>query len=155
LLYVTLATVHVLAAILWIGPPLGAYAFVVHAYRSRDPERILWVERIAERVLFYEHVALVVLLGSGAGFVWLSGGAILVLPWLQRKLALFVPVAIFEAYDIYLAHVVVKRLLDSGVPLDDPGWKSAHRHRRWLAMASVPVTLIFIPGILYSAVAKQ
>ena len=154
MLYSFLKFVHVVAAILWIGPPLGAYYFLSRAHQTRDEARILWSERVAERVLWFEHLALIALIASGAIVVWLSDWSLLAMPWLQKKLVLFAGVLVFESYDIWFAHVFMKRMLKEDVPLSDPRWQRAKQLRRWLNLGALPV-LVMIPAILWFAIAKQ
>jgi uncharacterized membrane protein len=152
--YAILEFLHVLAVILWIGPPLGAYYFLFRGHRSGDESRILWCERIAERVLFVEHAALVALIATGLTIVALSDWALLAVPWLQKKLALFAAVMIFEIYDIWFAHRFVRRLLDDQVPLDDPRWTRAARLRRLLILGAMPVSIL-IAMIVWFAISKR
>ncbi len=154
-LYLIPKFLHLVAVILWIGPPLGAYVFLFQAHRSKDEAKILWAERITERVLVLEHVALLVLVASGLAVVAESDWALLAVPWLRKKLVLFGGVLVFEAFDIWLNHRVVKRLLDRAVPLSDPRWHRADRLRRWLIAAAVPVAVALIPLILWFAISKQ
>lgn len=147
--------VHLAALVLWIGPPLGAYWLLYAAYASKDGARILWTERAVEQVLVVEHLAFVVLLGSGAFLVWASGGALLVMPWMLKKLALVAGVVAFELADGYLAHHVLHRLLRLEDPLGTREWARAERLRRRLGYAAALVGLILIPGIFYFAVSKQ
>jgi uncharacterized membrane protein len=147
--------IHLFAVILWIGPPLGAYYLVFSAYRSKDQDRLIWAERCAEQVLIVEHIAFVVLIASGAYLVWLSGGTMLAMPWLQKKLYLFAGVFAFELYDIAIAHVFLHRLLKQPNPLVSPEWPRAERHRKILAALCAIVALVLIPGIFYFAIAKQ
>jgi uncharacterized membrane protein len=154
-LYAILEFLHVVAVILWIGPPLGAYYFLFRAHRSGDHAKVLWAERLAERVLWFEHLALLVLIASGVFMVQQSGWALLAVPWLKKKLALFAAVILFEAYDIWFAHRFMKRLLAVDVPEGDPRWTIAARLRRWLILGAIPVGALCIPMILWFAIAKQ
>jgi uncharacterized membrane protein len=154
-LYVILKFLHVIAVILWIGPPLGAYYFLYRAHRSKQEATILWSEQMSERVLRLEHGALLVLIASGLVIVQQSDWALLAVPWLQKKLALFGGVMIFELYDIWFAHRFMRRLLRENVPLSDPRWLLADRLRRFLIISAIPVGALLVPLILWFAIAKQ
>lgn len=147
--------VHLLSLILWVGPPLGAYYILWQVHRSRDRTQMVWAQRYVERVLVVEHIAFVVLILSGAYLVWLTDGALLNMPWLQKKLWLFAGVLVFELVDIWISHFVLAHILEEKDPLDSPEWPRVERMRRTLAIAALPVAFILVPGIFYFAVAKQ
>jgi uncharacterized membrane protein len=153
--YLLLKLFHLVAVIMWIGPPLGAYLLLFKAHAEKDEARILWMERATERVLGIEHVAFVVMVGTGLAMIWASDGVLLAMPWLVKKLWVFGGIVLFEMYDIWLAHVVTARALASGAPLDGPEWARIKRLRLPLIAMSLVVGLGLIPAILYFAVAKQ
>ena len=154
MLYAMAKLIHVVAVILWIGPPLGAYALVVSAYRGGDKARIVWAERECERVLVIEHVAFFLLLASGVMMTVSLGEGALSMSWLRNKLVLVALVVLFELFDMWLAHHVFKRVFAAAEPFDTLAWQASKRWRRALYVAAVPVGLVFIPGILFFAVVK-
>jgi uncharacterized membrane protein len=147
--------VHLLSVLFWIGPPLGAYCFLFAAHRSGDRARIVWTERIAERVLAAEHIAFAAMIASGAWLVWLSEGALLAMPWFEKKLGCFAGVFLFEVFDIWISHHVLARVLREPDPAGSPGWRRAMQLRRSLFFAAIPVALLLLPAIFYFAVGKQ
>jgi hypothetical protein len=147
--------IHLVSLIFWIGPPLGAYFMLIGAHRSNDKARIVWAERCTERVLAIEHVAFIVLLASGAYLVWLSDGAMLAMPWLQKKLWAVGGVVAFETFDIWISHRVWARVLADADPTSSVAWRRAMRLRSRLFVAAIPVALVLLPAIFYFAVAKQ
>lgn len=153
--YIFAKLIHIVAMILWIGPPLGAYYIVYQTHRTGDPERLVWAERLAERVLRIEHVAFVFLIGSGVYILYCTGWGFLSLPWLRKKLMLFGGVLLFELFDIWVSHWALKKVLEAPEPHLHPDWPRAERLRFWLAALGVPVGTILIPGILYFAIAKS
>ena len=155
LLYLGLKFLHLLAVILWIGPPLGAYYFLFRAHASKEEARILWCEALAERVLVAEHLALLALIATGLFMVQQSAWSMLAMPWLQKKLLAFAGVLAFEAFDVWFAHRLVKRLIRERVPLSDPRWLRAERLRRWLVLTSIPVGAILLPLMIWFAISKQ
>ena len=155
MLYAWLKLAHLLSLVLWIGPPLGAYYALVCAHGSGDRERIVWVERITERVLVAEHVALVFVVATGVALVQIGPWQLFGTPWLRTKLLMFLGVLAFEAFDMWLAHRFMTRLLACEDPLSHPEWGRAERLRRWLIVAAIPVGLVLVPGMFLSAVLKS
>jgi len=153
--YAILKVVHLLAVVLWIGPALGAYWFLYRAHREADLARRAWVERLTERVLVLEHVALVVVIVSGVALVEIGPWGYATTPWLQKKLVAFAGVLLFEAFDIYLAHVLFRRLLATERPFEAPAWLRAERLRLHLIRAAVIVGGLLIPAMFFFAVWKQ
>jgi hypothetical protein len=160
-LYLALKLAHLVAVILWIGPPLGAYAVLGRALKERHGDvdggraRLIWVERQVERVLVLEHIAFPVLIASGIGMVWFVGvDAALQWTWLKWKLAAVAFIVAFEVFDIYVSHVVWPPVLRADDPWAHASWPRAKAARRRLALAAVPVALVFIPATLWLAVVK-
>lgn len=154
MLYAIAKLLHLVAVILWIGPALGAYVFLFAALKERDGAKLLFVERITERILLLEHLALLAVIATGLVMVAATGWTFFSAPWLQLKLLAFAGVLVFELFDIWLAHHVVRRLLVRKIPLDAPEWSRADRWRRGLAFAALPVGGILVPAMLYLAVLK-
>ena len=156
--YLVIKLVHLVALLLWIGPPLGMYVLLFRAHATRATEQVLWLERESERVLVLEHVAFVVLLLTGAALVFQMGPAALSIPWLQKKLVCVAAIVVFEGFDIWLAHVVTHRILngaDAIVDLRDPRFARVRSLRRVLAMCALPIVILCIPGAFYFAVTKS
>jgi uncharacterized membrane protein len=152
--YAVVKLLHVVAVILWIGPPIGAYLALLRAYRSRDMARIRIVEQDVERVLRLEHAAFLVLLASGVGLVLVTDGAALQWPWLQKKLWAVAGICAFEVFDIYVEHVVARRVFALADPTTSPHWGAFLKLRMALGIAAIPVALGMVPAALWFAVAK-
>ena len=146
--------VHVVAVVLWIGPPLGAYYLLVQAHRGRDPARIVWAERHCERVLIAEHVAFLVLVVSGLLMLYSVDWTLLEQGWMRAKLHLVALVVLFEAFDMWLAHVVFRKLLATDAEVGSPPWRKASRMRLVLAGAGMLIVVVILPAIFWFAVAK-
>ncbi len=153
--YAVVKLVHVLAVILWIGPPVGAYLTLYRAYASKDLVRVRNAERDVERVLLLEHVAFIVLLASGAGLVLVTDGALLQAPWLQKKLWAVAGIVLFEAFDVYVENIVAKRVFALDDPTTSPHWRAFMKLRIALGIAAIPVALGLVPATLWFAVAKM
>ncbi|MBI4817843.1 MAG: DUF2269 family protein [Deltaproteobacteria bacterium] len=149
--YPLLKLFHLVSAILWIGPALGAYAFLVAAHR--DPtmaDRLEWIETTCERVLRVEHVAFIGLVISG--FLLMAiGGWSAESPWLFKKLLLFVFVFAFEGFDVWVSHVALPRALSK----DSEARARADALRLVVAKAGVVVGGLLVPAILWLAVVKS
>jgi uncharacterized membrane protein len=151
--YALVKVVHLLALVVWIGPPLGAYFLLAMAWREGDDERITWTERLTERVLRVEHGALVVWLGSGVALLWLSDWAWLSAPWMHAKLALVGVVLAFEVFDIWHAHVLSRRVFEADDPRAHPHHARMVRSRLWLIRLALVLGLV-IPLVFWLAVYK-
>jgi hypothetical protein len=75
-------------------------------------------------------------------------------PWLQTKLLLFGAVLAFELLDIWVAHVLFRRLLLRGAAASEAEWQAAGRWRTRVALLAIPVGGLLVPAILYLAIAK-
>ena len=155
--YALLKLVHLLAVVLWIGPPLGAYYILFAAHRDSGgdgaADRILFAERAAERVLLFEHIALVILVVSGGLLVFIGPWQLFGTPWLAKKMILFAGVLLFEVFDIWLAHVVFARLLKAGT-VTGAEFARADKKRRVLAGFGGIVFFGLIPAMFYLAIVK-
>lgn len=132
---------HLLAAIAWIGPSIGAWWVYRHAARAGYAQQAI---RWFEKVMVAEHVALLVL--GGTGLVLVSGYGWWPLPaWLVWKLGLVALVVVpIEGIDLLLAHFwLPKHRDDAGLKIFD----------RWLWGAGVPLMLA-IACILMLAVVR-
>lgn len=145
---------HLITVILWIGPALGAYYFVWRVQKENDPDRALWVEKTAERVLVFEHLALAGMIGTGIWMLAASGWSMARAAWLQNKLYLFCAVLVFEAFDIYVAHGLFHRLVNSGAKPGGKEWEEAEKVRKILLWMALPIGTFVIPAIFYFAVLK-
>jgi uncharacterized membrane protein len=154
MIYAIAKIFHLFALILWIGPALGAYVFLFAAHKTKDRERIIWVERLTEKVLVLEHVALAVLIASGVVMLHATGWTMLQSSWLVWKLILFAGVMLFEIGDMWIAHVALHRILEKSEPDRDPKWKPVLRTRARLMPFAAVVGFVLIPGIVYLAVFK-
>ncbi len=163
--YVLAKIVHVFAVVLWIGPPLGAYYLVFRAYQEAVPgndregapgslARLVWVERHTEHVLRLEHAAFAALIISGLFMVYATGWNYLRAGWLQWKLGLFGLVLVFEMFDMWVSHRLLRRVLGAGNPKTHPQWSKAERARWWLVVLGAPVGMLLVPAIVVLAVAK-
>jgi uncharacterized membrane protein len=141
--YVALKFLHIVAVILWIGPPLGAYYLVDQAHRRRDEATFQWCQMMSERVLVIEHIAFVVLIATGVFIVQQSDWALLAVPWMRKKLLCVAAVLLFEIYDIWYSHFFVRRHL------------AGTRERKILTGSASLVTFVLIPLILWFAISKQ
>lgn len=154
MVYAWMKLAHLFAVVLWIGPAIGAYYFLIRAYKAKDPARIVWCERVAERVLFAEHIALIAMIATGLGLVHIGPWSLTGTAWLKTKMILFGFVCVFEMFDMWLAHRVFKRLFAQDDPMADPQWARAERLRVALIVAAIPVGLGLIPGMFYLAIVK-
>lgn len=158
----TFLLLHIVAAIAWIGPALGAWSFYLR--------RKLWVERepgprepvddwvVSEllRVLAIEHFAFILLISSGmarAYAVGLTHGNALseAAPlWFRMKLwtvaLLVIP---FEVFDVYLAHWLLPRAMAERRENPEAFEASLKKHDQVVWFGSV-VLGFGIPLILYS-----
>lgn len=151
--YAIVKVVHLLALVMWIGPPLGAYFLLAMAWRDGDDERIAWVERVTELVLRVEHGALLVWLGSGVALLWLTDWAWLSAPWMAAKLVLVAVVLVFEVFDVWHAHALSRRVFASAAPREHAEHDRMLRSRLWLLRLAVGMGVI-IPLIFWLAVSK-
>lgn len=141
----TILFLHILGAILWLGPSLGAWIIYLHAKRQVGELRVFeWFEI----VLILEHIGLVLLIGSGA-YLFLNSGYLELPRWLEWKFYLIVFLILpFEILDIYFAHLWFRAAKKNG---NHQAAISAHEKLfRW---ASLPAFLAAI-AILYLAVVK-
>jgi hypothetical protein len=157
--------IHLGAFTVWSATALGAYWLVVVARREsrRAPEdgelarRDEWVRERFLDVVWLEHVAIVVLLATGVwrayrfGLLW-SWETLLEARWLCWKLALvgFVVVP-FEAYDIWLSHWHLPRLLRREPPGSSARAAAWRHHDRFMWIGGGILALV-IPVIAWLSV---
>jgi hypothetical protein len=111
---------HLIAAITWIGPALGAWSYVLQnqLWKKREPgPRDMiddWVLSEFLRVVTLEHFGFVLLITTGilrAHALGLTGGHVLgpsAPYWLELKLWVVALIIIpFEFFDVWLAHWVI------------------------------------------------
>lgn len=157
--------VHVGGFAVWSASALGAYWLVLVAARDRrrspaDPEvarRDEWVRMRFLDVVWLEHAALLVLLASGVLRAWRFGlfeswDSLLDARWLRWKLAIVVFLIVpFEAYDIWLSHWHLPRLLrrePEGSPARERAWKR-HDLFMWIGGG---ILAIVIPLLAWLAI---
>ena len=157
--------IHLGSFTVWSASALGAYWLVIVAGLERrknmaDPElarRDDWVRRRFLDVVWLEHAAILVLLASGVYRAHRFGlfdswDVLMAARWLRWKLALILFVVVpFEAYDIWLSHWHMPRLLRRepfGSPARERAW-AAHDRFMWFGGAILSVV---IPVIAWLAV---
>src|SRR4051812_19228192 len=80
---------HVTGIILWLGPSIAGFYFLVAALRERDPERVLWVHDKFQFLINLEHIGLGLLLLGAVGMLVVRGWSPIQFPWLAAKVILF------------------------------------------------------------------
>lgn len=149
-----LKLVHVVAVVLWIGPPIAAYWMLARAHRSHDPARAQLLERETELILRLEHAAFVALLASGVGMVLVVGPGALQWPWLRMKLVAVAAIVLFELLDVWIEHGVARRVFAAEDPRLHPEWRTMVARRKLLAIAAIPIVVVAVPAALWFAVVK-
>jgi hypothetical protein len=144
---------------------MGAYWLVLVAGRERaerpgDAEarrREDWVRRRFIQVVWVEHAGLLMALASGLwmlhalGLDWDTAVGARSAAWLRWKLLLVALVVVpFEAWDAWLSHVHLPRLLKTE-PEGSPRLQRAWRHHDRLMWAGAWILVIVIPAILILA----
>ena len=156
-----LLLLHLIAAIMWIGPALGAWSYVLQnqLWKKKEPGPLDaiddWVLSEFLRVVTLEHFAFILLVTTGilrAHGLGLTGGHV-VGPgapyWLSLKLWVVALVIIpFEFFDVWLAHWVIPDKMAERQANPEAFKKALRRHDLVIWLGSF-VLGGAIPTILY------
>ncbi|MBI2339656.1 MAG: DUF2269 family protein [Deltaproteobacteria bacterium] len=152
--YLVYKLIHVVAVVLWLGPSLGAYWFLLKAHREKSSVPLVWVEKNYEQVLIVEHVAFLFLLASGVAMVEKMGWHVIDQPWFSKKLMLVGLVVLIEIVDIWISHYLYRKARRLGDNIKNPVWQKFLRRRKIFYRWIIPMLALIIPAIFYFAVVK-
>lgn len=155
--------IHLAGVILWIGPTVAGWHFLVLARRRSIEEGVevssleAWVQERFVWLVNLEHLGFVLMVGGGLARAWSIGLDSPVLlwqvPWLRAKvllvLLLFVPI---EIADVWITNIVLGRALAASGPTGRLA--PALALQRTFHRIAVPLLAAGIPLALYLAVVR-
>jgi len=156
-----LLLIHLVAAIGWLGPALGAWSYVLQRQLKRHREEAQW-DRFDDwilveftRVLQLEHFSFVLLITSGIALAhasgYLSNGLFAGTSpwWLDTKILVVALIIVpFELFDTFIAHWVIPERLARREE-DPEAFAAALRWHDLIVRLGSLVLGLAIPTVLY------
>lgn len=152
MIYPYLKLIHVAALVLWLGPAIGAYWILIRLGPSLGSADRIVLEKRFEEVLRFEHVMFIALIASGAGLYFVGGWSLEGDPWLLAKLLLVGEIALVEAFDVWISHVMFRKAAQDGN--GEAAFARFFETRRKFYLVAIPVLAVSVPVILHMATVK-
>ena len=141
---------HLFGLLLWIGPSLGGYFFLLAAQRTADPKLIRWVRARWQTILVVEHFGLLLTLVAGLARAWSLGWLADPPVWLTLKILLVGAAVIpIELADILVAHFWVQPAVTRNAPDLDRRFAVQDRLTAYSALPLAFVLVIIVVLVVW------